>query len=446
MRWLKQYKAKWPAELGWLVWPAIVVVLAGCALNPLSPQTLSDVPAVNPGIPAEAVTLEVWLSLDLVAPDPLFEELAADFEKAYPNVNVNIHGFVYQSIPDRVKKALQVGDPPDVVQAHVAAMAARGFAEPLDNLWDSWGAQDEFLPQTMEQVTWDRVKYGVPLDIYTLVLIYNKAHFDEAGLADPDVGYTWKQFAADAAALTRPDGTRYGVGFTTDPWHVFAWLAEAGGNLVAGDSFIGYRFTLDATANIEGLRFLTMMARNGYGPLPTTRPRDHEDPRKLFLAGKIAMFFGTPYDIHYIITHAPDFPIGVTKLPETPAGASAASALGSTGLFVPRGSRNRQVAFEFMKWATSDRYGLAMAHRLGRYPARSWLLSAPHFAGDPLLKPFLAQLESARPYLLDAFPEAERAYADAIKAAFYGADPADALRLAQEQVDQYAKEMSKRPQ
>ena len=442
MKWWQWCNISWLTKLSWLVGLA-VVVLAGCALNPSPPEVLSDVPAVNPGVPVEPITLEVWLSLDMLVPDPLFEELAADFERAYPNVNVNLHGFVYQSIPDRVRKALQVGDPPDVVQAHVTAMAAQGLAEPLDNLWDAWGAHDEFLPQAMEQVTWDRVKYGVPLDIYTLVLIYNKAHFDEAGLAYPDADYTWKQFAADAATLTRPDGTRYGVGFTTDPWHVFAWLAEAGGNLVAGDSFIGYRFTLDATANIEGLRFLTMMARNGYGPLPTTRPRDHEDPRKLFLAGKIAMFFGTPYDIHHIITHAPGFPIGVTTLPKTPAGASAASALGSTGLFIPRGSGNRQIAFEFMKWATSDRYGLAMARRLGRYPARSWLLSTPHFAGDPLLKPFLAQLESARPYILDAFPEAERAYADAIKAAFYGADPADALRLAQEEANQYAGRLSR---
>jgi len=70
-------------------------------------------------------------------------------------------------------------------------------------------------------------------------------------------------------------------------------------------------------------------------------------------------------------------------------------------------------------------------------------LSTPHFAGDPLLKPFLAQLESARPYILDAFPEAERAYADAIKAAFYGADPADALRLAQEEANQYAGRLSR---
>lgn len=421
---------------------AVMLLVSGCRLDSPAPEPPSDAPPLNPDVSSEPVTLEVWLSLDFVTPPSLFDEMAADFEKAYPNVNVNIQGSVYQSIPGRVKVALQVGSPPDVVQAHVAAMAAQGFAEPLDNLWAEWDEERNFLPQAMEQVIWDNVKYGVPLDIYTLVLIYNKAHFDEARLPYPDAGYTWLQFAQDATALTRKDKSRYGVGFTTEPWHVFAWVAEAGGNVMTGDSFIGYRFTLDDSNNIEGLRFLTSMARNGYGPLPTTRPRDYEDPRKLFLAGKIAMYFGTPGDIHYIVTHAADFPLGVTELPKTPAGAGAASALGTTGLFVPRGSRHRQVAFEFMKWATSDRYALPMARQLGRYPARTWLQSTPHFAGDPLLKPFLIQLTAARPYLLDAFPEVERAYADAIKAAFYGADPADALRQAQEQADHYAERKS----
>jgi hypothetical protein len=81
-----------------------------------------------------------------------------------------------------------------------------------------------------------------------------------------------------------------------------------------------------------------------------------------------------------------------------------------------------------------------MARRLGYYPARTWLKTTPHFAGNPLLKPFLLQLEAARPYRLDAFPEVERAFADAIKAAFYGADPADALRAAQEQADRLSQQ------
>jgi ABC-type glycerol-3-phosphate transport system substrate-binding protein len=416
------------------------ILSPGCVPNSIIPtkEAVSNVPALNPAITSGSVTLDVWLDLDFVATDPLFREMVKDFERVYPNVNVNIQAYVRETIPGKLRTALQTGDPPDLVQGHVFAMAAQGLAEPLDDLWAEWeGAEIQFMPQALDEVTWDDVKYGVPLDIYTLVLIFNKAHFEEANLPYPDAGYTWRQFADDAAALTRKDGSRYGLGFTVEPWYVFAWLTEAGGNVMVGDSFIGYHFTLDNANNVEALRFLTSMARNGYGPLPTSRPRDYEDPRKLFLNDKIAMFFGTPWDIHYIQSQSPDFPIGVTELPETPAGASAASALGSTGLFVPRGARDRKIAFEFMKWATSDRYALPMARRLGHYPARAWLQTTPHFAGNPLLKPFLFQLDAARPYHLDAFPEVERAFADAIKASFYGADPADALQMAQEQADQF---------
>ncbi len=415
--------------------------LTGCAQNLVtsSQSQGGDVPLPNPSLPSEPITLNVVLDLDFVATDPLFQEMANDFEHAYPNVNVNIRAYVREVIPGKVRAALQLGDPPDVVQGHVFAMAAQGYAEPLDDLWAEWGAESNFLPQAMNEVTWDRVKYGVPLDIYTLVLIYNKAAFQKAGLPLPDANYTWRQFTDDAAALTGPDKSRYGVGFTVEPWYVFAWLAEAGGDLMAGDPFIGYRFTLDDPNNIEALRYLTSMARDGLGPLPTSRPRDYEDPRKLFLDGKVAMFFGAPWDIYYIQSHAPGLPLGVIQLPRTPAGTGAASALGSTGLFVPRGSRHRQVAFEFMKWATSDRYALLMARRLGHYPAPTWLKTAPHFAGDPLLKPFLLQLDSARPYHLDAFPEVERVFSEAIKSSFYGADPADALHTAQQQAAQFTR-------
>jgi ABC-type glycerol-3-phosphate transport system substrate-binding protein len=421
------------------VFLVLFLLLAGCTQNPIAPvkEASGDVPPLNPAISSDPISLNVWLDLDFVATDPIFREMARDFERAYPNVDVNIQAYVRETIPGKLRLALQVGAPPDLVQGHAFAMAAQGYAEPLDDLWAEWGAEAEFMPQAMDEVIWDGVKYGVPLDIYTLVLIYNKAHFEEANLPYPDAGYTWRKFAEDVATLTRDDQSRYGLGFTVEPWYVFAWLAEAGGDVMAGDSFIGYRFTLDDPNNVEALRFLTSMARNGYGPLPTSRPRDYEDPRQLFLDGQISMFFGTPWDIHYIQSQSPDFPLGVAELPETPAGAAAASALGSTALFVPRGAQHRETAFEFMKWATSDRYALPMARRLGHYPARAWLQTTPHFAGNPLLKPFLFQLDAARPYRLDAFPEVERAFADAIKAAFYGADPADALRMAQEQADQF---------
>jgi ABC-type glycerol-3-phosphate transport system substrate-binding protein len=203
---------------------------------------------------------------------------------------------------------------------------------------------------------------------------------------------------------------------------------------MTGTPETGFILTLNSESNIDALRYLTGMARLGYGPKPTTRPRDYEDARELFLAGKISMYMGGPWDIHLIQSTYPDFPLGVAQLPKTPAADSAASVLGSTGFFIPRGARHQELAFEFIKWATSDRYAIPMARRLGRYPAKIWLQSSPHFTENLLLHPFFNQLNAARPYHLDLYPNAEDAYAKAIKESFYDKDPAEALNEAQRTV------------
>lgn len=394
-------------------------------------------PPLNPNISNDNITLEVWLDLDFTKKDDLFEQIAQDFELAYPQVKVEIQSFVRESIPQKLKRALQVGAPPDVVQGHVYAMAGQGLAEPLSQRWQEWEQADpqarkDFLPAALEEVTWRGDLYGIPLDIYTLVLLYNRSHFEEANLPTPEQNYNIAAFLNAAAALTKPPPeNRYGLGLTSDPWYVYTWLTGAGGDLLAGTPETGFTLTLNSRNNIDALRFLTEMVSNGYGQRPTTRPHDYEDPRKQFLQDQISMYFSGPWDIHLIQSTDPDFPLGVAQLPQTPAGESAASVLGSTGLFIPKGAGHQDVAFEFMKWVTSDRYAIPMARRLGRYPAKIWLPTSPYFRENLLLLPFFNQLKAARPYRLDVYPEAEQAFTDAVKAAFYGTDPAIALNQAQ---------------
>jgi multiple sugar transport system substrate-binding protein len=272
----------------------------------------------------------------------------------------------------------------------------------------------------------------VPLDIYTLVLLYNRDHFDQAGLPYPSGDYDFASLHSAATLLTRPEEGRYSMGFTADPRYVYTWLASAGGDLLANQSETDFALTLNSQTNTDALRFLTNMVKAGYGPPPTTRPRDYEDARELFLSGKVSMYMGGPWDIHLIQSSYPDFPLGVAQLPKTPAADSAASILGSTGLFIPRGARHQEIAFEFIKWATSDRYAVPMARRLGRYPAKVWLQSSPYFTENLLLIPFFNQLNAARPYHLDLFPFAEEAFAKAVKRSFYNVDPGEALNEAQE--------------
>lgn len=424
-------------------WFIILLLLTACssadsaAVEEIDEPFVGNPPAINPNIPPEKITLEVWLDLDFTKNDNLFEEIAQDFEKAYPQVEVDIQSFVRESIPQKITRALQVGTPPDVVQGHVYAMAGRGLAEPLNQPWQEWEqldphARSQFLPAALEAVTWRDTLYGIPLDIYTLVLLYNRTHFDAAGLPYPAGDNDLAAFSRAAAALTKPAEKRYALGLTSDPWYVYAWMADAGGDLLVGTPETGFNLTLDSINNIDALRFLTKMVEDGYGQRPTTRPRDYEDPRKRFLEGQISMYIGGPWDIHIVQSTAPDFPLGVARLPKTLAGDSAASVLGSSGLFIPRGARHQEAAFEFMKWVTSDRYAIPMARRLGRYPAKTWLQTSPYFAENLLLSPFFNQLDAARPYRLDLFPEAEQIFADAIKKSFYDVDPAAALRKAQQ--------------
>jgi ABC-type glycerol-3-phosphate transport system substrate-binding protein len=424
-------------------WLIVLFILTACssgdsaAVEEIDEPFVGNPPAINPNIPPEKITLEVWLDLDFTKNDSLFEEIAKDFEKAYPQVEVDIQSFVRESIPQKITRALQVGTPPDVVQGHVYAMAGRGLAEPLNQRWQEWEqldphARSQFLPSALEAVTWRDTLYGIPLDIYTLVLLYNRNHFDAAGLPYPTDDNDLAAFSKAVVALTKPDEKRYALGLTSDPWYVYAWMADAGGDLLTGTPETGFKLTLDSKNNIDALRFLTKMVEDGYGQRPTTRPRDYEDPRKRFLEGQVSMFIGGPWDIHIVQSTDPDFPLGVARLPKTLAADSAASVLGSSGLFIPRGSRHQEVAFEFMKWVTSDRYAIPMARRLGRYPAKTWLQTSPYFAENLLLSPFFNQLDAARPYRLDLFPDAEQAFADAIKKSFYDVDPAAALRAAQQ--------------
>jgi multiple sugar transport system substrate-binding protein len=413
--------------------------------NPLVGEPPSISRNLSPG-EENNVTLEVWLDLDFTRDDTLFTEIADDFEEAYERVSqqeitVNIQSFVGESIPQEVRQAVLAGTPPDVVQGHVYAMAGQGLAEPLNRRWEEWGDETkaQFLPAALQEVTWQNTLYGMPLDVYTLVWLYNREHFDEAGLPHPTGDYDFAILQQAITALTRPEDGRYGLGFTTDPRYVYTWLSSAGGDVLSGSPETGFTLTLNSESNVDALRFLTGMAQSGYGPLPTTRPRDYEDTRELFLEGKISMYMGGPWDIHLIQSTYPEFPLGVAQLPKTPAADSAASVFGSTGFFIPRGARHQDLAFEFMKWATSDTYAISMARRLGRYPAKSWLQSSPYFTENLLLRPFFNQLNAARPYHLDLFPEAENAYATAVKASFYGTDPATALNVAQQKVGSIAR-------
>src|SRR3712207_4463095 len=200
----------------------LTLILVGCGI-PSSAAWPEGMPSRNAAIARTPITLQVWLAADYANQAPMLD-LVADFEKAYPNIDVELSGIEWQKMADKVRLAISQGTPPDLAHQHAFAMGAQGMAEPLDDLWQQWGAAGEFMPGALEDVVWQGRRYGVPLDINALFTIYNKAAFAQAGLAEPGPGYTFAQLRSDLEKLTAADHSRYGIALSSSGWDMYGLI------------------------------------------------------------------------------------------------------------------------------------------------------------------------------------------------------------------------------
>lgn len=392
---------------------------------------------VNPKLAAlPPTTLKVWFANDYYNEPPIVD-LMKEFKQAYPKVSIEVDQAEWSSMRNKVRDAIGSGTPPDVAHQHAFVFGAQNYAEPLDDLWDSWGkeAVGRFMPGSLDDVSWNNVKYGVPLDINALFLIYNKKMFQDAGLAEPGADYTYPKLLADAKKLTKADGSRYGLSIKQGAWDIFGLLRSNGGELIQEQ---GTRPTakLDNPANSKVLQFLADLVNKDKVSLLYASSRNLE-PVELFKQRKIAMFFSGPWDLKVLERTAPDVyaEVGTATLPRGFDGKTTGSVQGGGSLFVPKGAKNKELAFEFMKWAASPKYQLRLAREMGRFPVLSDLYKESYFTDQPLLKPYLEQLKTARPYKLEAYSIADLTWEQTVASVFNGSDAtislADANRAVQ---------------
>lgn len=415
----------------------LLLLLAGChagdrderaarLASPAPPPP--GAPPVNPALATARGTLTVWLAADY-AQAPVFKQLDAAFERSYPGVHVKLLGVPWESMPTKVKTAIIGGDPPDVAHYHPFVLGAQGFAEPLDDLWKQWGQEKAFLPGAMADASWRGHRYGVPLDINCTVLMYNRALLRAEGVAPPGPHYTLADWRRDLLKLSDPARRVYGVGLTTGAWDTYAFIRANGGDLLKVENG-RVEATLTDPRTVEAVRFLANLGQRDHaGPTPNTAAK--AEATTLFSMGRVAMIYTGPWDFDTVHKNAPQLDFGVRPLPAGLDGVWRGSVQGGGGLFVPKGAHHRALAFEWMKWATSPPYALRLAEEQGRYPVRTALYDDPFFKRDPHVRTFIRALPAARPYRLEAYPQADQAYQDAVRAAFYGEDAGVALARAQ---------------
>lgn len=381
------------------------------------------------GVPAPEVRVLRVLMTDDWVTAPFIDAVRA-FERRHPDVRIIVDRSPISRIADAVRAGISSGAPPDVVQGHAYSAASLGLAQPLGDLWASTLTDGEFLPGAIEDVTWVGERYGVPLDTNAMAVIYNVEHFESAGLSPPGPDTTFTEFEALARALTTSDGARRGLAVTLSNWTTAGWIRANGGELASATSEGQPQLTLDDPRAVDALGFLARLVRDGvaFGPEPVDARS--ADAFALFQSGRASMHTSGSWDLVQARRLATQGRWGVALMPVGATGQRG-TVIGGSSLWIPVGSPQRSLAFEFMIHLTSDLYALRFAVEEGRLPARPRLFADPSLA-DPQLRVFFEQLLSARPSILGAFHEASTAFEQAlVRILIDGADAGLALGEAQ---------------
>ncbi|MGH3666454.1 MAG: sugar ABC transporter substrate-binding protein [Egibacteraceae bacterium] len=392
---------------------------------------LAALTAACVGAPAttEARSLTVVMADDWATTEPVTDAVR-DFEANHPGVTVQVQGLPFNQIMDAVAAGVAAGDPPDVVQQHAFAAAAVELAEPVDDLWQRWLDPAEYLPGAVKDVSWAGRRYGVPLDTNAMVLFANTDALRATAAQLPAGPTTFAEVARVAEAVSTRDGSRRGIALASSSWTTYGWIRANGGEIVhvADDGAVRFSFTDPAV--VAAVDFLGKMVRDMDAFPPETRDVS-ADAFTLFRTERAALHVSGTWEVAALDELGLDWSYDIRPLPRGVDGTTQGSALGGSSLFIPRGSGERALAFEFMIHLTGDDYALRLAKEEGRLPARPRVFDDPFFH-TPVYRTVLKQLETAHPLLIPAFPEAAEAFKQAYEDVLTGrAGAQDALRHAQ---------------
>lgn len=351
--------------------------------------------------PTKDTTINFWHAWSAPNEVQAVKTLIAGFEKAHPNIHVNVVGNVTD---DKINQALRSGgdNAPDVISSfttnNVGKFCSSGALVDLNPFFRKSGIDPEkTFPKTMNEYTqYDGDRCTAPLLGDAYGLYYNKTAFKRAGIADPP--RTWSEFEADAKKLTIPAGDSYKqLGFMPDyhGWettteHYFAqfsptYFDKNGKSDLAEDPAFEKGFSLQKRLVDE---------LGGFRKLEKFRATlgDEWGARHPFHTGQVAMQLDGEWRLGMALAAKPAFDIGVAPLPVPDDRAAQYGKGYITGTItgIAASSHKQNAAWELVKYMTTNTDAVVgFSNDLHNVPSTLAALKSPKLTYDPRFKTFL---------------------------------------------------------
>ncbi len=363
-----------------------------------------------------------------------------EYSSIHPEVTFDIMTISYGEYESKLRLLDDIDEVPDIFQiyspwgvSYVKRNMVASVPEDIKN-----DIRENYF--STAGVTIDNDIWGVPGEINDFSLIYNKEIFKEAGIVDANgearAPRTWSEFAEAARKTTKKDAagniTQYGIAFTkgmdwavVDPF--LSLLFSNGGAYLSEDNS---QAAFNSEEGVEVLNGIKELFDNGY--------TDESSNVWDFSEGKVAMAFIAPWTegvFQEQMGERFNTEVGVAPVPyfEKPGSLQYSWFLG-----VMDKSRNKEAAWDFLRWFTRDiqeetgttRYGDLMARTIKAIPSRVVdLENNSDVLEDNFFKaPFISQLpiSTPEPNVLQA-AEMKAILMKEIEATWSGKDAREAL-------------------
>ena len=331
------------------------------------------------------VTLSGWSNLN---EKQLLQQLLKDFEAKNPKIQVK-----YDAIADEymdVLKTRLIGDTAadvfylDALEA--PALMIPGVLEPLDNYIKPEFDITDFEPSLLKAFQQDGKTYGLPKDISTLALFYNKKAFQAAGLSQPPT--TWSELREYSQKLTidkNGDGKIEQYGFCVVPElaRQYFMIKAEGGELIDADG----KATFASQESLKGLQLIIDQYRNDKS---AAQPTDvgTTSGSEIFGQGKAAMVIEGPWLISYLKQTFPNVEYATAEVP-TVAGKKGTMAY-TVAYVMNKQSKHKPEAWQLISYLTGKEGMKTWTSSGFALPTRKSVATVLGYDKNPLYSPFIA--------------------------------------------------------
>lgn len=326
------------------------------------------------------------------ARDEMMNSLIAEFEKQHQNIKIKAEFIPEGDYAQKLVPSLATDSAPDVFQVQsgmVSELAKADSIKPLDSSVMSVDSIiNDFVPAAVNGLKYNDKYYGMPTDMQTIILFWNKKLVSEAGLDAEKGPQSWDEFFDWARKLTKTDGgilTQSGWGGKGYFPEVLSIISQYGGSFY--DSSKNEYVFADDPKSVEAISTY-------FSAYKDDKVYDTEFVKNWagFRQGLVGMMLGHPAMLGNLPETAPDLDFEVNLIPAYNNNRS--SCVTSWGYVMSKNAPSKE-ATQFIQFLSSEEVEKKWTEKTGELPARKSLLADPDLKKNPKVEVALNSLNES---------------------------------------------------